>query len=289
MDASFDVFALPVFEIVYHHKAGARGSPRSVNADYHEGLELLLSRLAAVGTTILGISVESGVAHALDAAERELGLEFPIPVDGSTDAAILRLTITRAQKLVARRPGAKPGGGNDQKTIRMTISLDTPGISTDNLARLLVGSDTHSGEQEWRAGSARSLRVVGVELGHQREVEAPLNGLADTDSGADSAVHESMTTRGSERAISARLEYPMATKHDLQYWVKEALETLGGTGTVVEVAREIWRRHEDDLRASGDLFYTWQYDMRWAAQALRDTGQAKSTKATPKGRWELAP
>jgi len=61
----------------------------------------------------------------------------------------------------------------------------------------------------------------------------------------------------------------MATKYDLQRWVEEALTSLGGSGTVVEVAREIWLRHEPDLRSSGDLFYTWQYDMRWAAQALR--------------------
>ena len=201
VDASFDVSALPVFEIVYHHKAGARGSPRSVNADYHEGLELLLRRLAALEATILGISVDSGVARTLDPAERELNLQFPIPLDSTTDAAILRLTITRAQKLVARRPDAKPGGGNDQKTIRMTISLQTPGISTDDLATLLVGGDTHSGEQEWRAGSARSLRDVGAELPQQQEVEVPLNGLADTDSGADSAIRQSMT-RGAANAPS---------------------------------------------------------------------------------------
>jgi hypothetical protein len=62
---------------------------------------------------------------------------------------------------------------------------------------------------------------------------------------------------------------------------------LGGAGTVVEVAREIWQRHEADLRGSGDLFYTWQYDMRWAAQVLRDTGQAKPASTTSRGWWEL--
>lgn len=79
----------------------------------------------------------------------------------------------------------------------------------------------------------------------------------------------------------------MATKYDLQQWVEEALTSLGGSGTVVEVAREIWQRHEDDLRHSGDLFYTWQYDMRWAAQVLRDTGRARAASATRRGRWEL--
>jgi len=33
-------------------------------------------------------------------------------------------------------------------------------------------------------------------------------------------------------------------------------------GTIVEISRAVWDRHEDDLRESGDLFYTWQYDLR---------------------------
>lgn len=61
----------------------------------------------------------------------------------------------------------------------------------------------------------------------------------------------------------------MATRHDLDSWVREALDVLGGRGTVVAVARIVWQRHEDELKSSGDLFYTWQYDMRWAANRLR--------------------
>jgi hypothetical protein len=79
----------------------------------------------------------------------------------------------------------------------------------------------------------------------------------------------------------------MATKYDLQEWVQEALTILGGRGTVVEVAKQIWKQHEAELRASGDLFFTWQYDMRWAAQTLRDTGRAKKAGETGRGRWEL--
>jgi hypothetical protein len=62
----------------------------------------------------------------------------------------------------------------------------------------------------------------------------------------------------------------MPGKEDLEEWVMEAIESLGGGGTVVEVSREVWRRHEEDLRGAGDLFYPWQYDIRWAAQVLRD-------------------
>ena len=75
----------------------------------------------------------------------------------------------------------------------------------------------------------------------------------------------------------------MATKHDLPSWIEAALSRLGGSGTVVEVARAIWDEHEQDLRESGDLFFTWQYDMRWAAQTLRENKRA----ALDGRRWTL--
>jgi hypothetical protein len=80
----------------------------------------------------------------------------------------------------------------------------------------------------------------------------------------------------------------MAMKHDLVDWVRDAVARSGGSATLVEVARDIWDKHESELRALRDLFYTWQYDMRWAAQTLRDTGKFKPTGAAQKGRWELA-
>lgn len=58
----------------------------------------------------------------------------------------------------------------------------------------------------------------------------------------------------------------MATKRDPDNWVRDALSELGGQGHLVTVARTIWNNHEQDLRNSNDLFYTWQYDMRWSAQ-----------------------
>lgn len=79
----------------------------------------------------------------------------------------------------------------------------------------------------------------------------------------------------------------MANKHLLIEWVLEALEELGGSGSVVDVSKVVWRRHELDLRSAGDLFYTWQYDLRWAAQTLRDNGRLKSMDGK-KGAWELS-
>ena len=80
----------------------------------------------------------------------------------------------------------------------------------------------------------------------------------------------------------------MASKDDLQGWIIEALGDLGGSGSLLEVTKAVWNRHEADLRASGDLFYTWQYDLRWAAQKLRDSGRLKPKHGKRGGPWELA-
>jgi hypothetical protein len=152
LEATFEVTRVPVFDVVFHHKAGARDSPRSVNADYHEALEALLARLAALRARILGISVDSAVARELEPEERELQLEFPIALSPDTDAHELRLAITWAQKPIARRPSAKPGGGNDQKRIRLTIAVDEPEAGLDGLAGALIGPSRRSGSLKCRNG-----------------------------------------------------------------------------------------------------------------------------------------
>ena len=76
-------------------------------------------------------------------------------------------------------------------------------------------------------------------------------------------------------------------KYELEDCVIEALQSLGGSGTIVEVAKEIWIRHEADLRISGDLFFTWQYDIRWAKKRLRDRGVLKVLRSGQKSIWSL--
>lgn len=76
-------------------------------------------------------------------------------------------------------------------------------------------------------------------------------------------------------------------KSDLKDCVMEALVELGGSGTITDISKVVWRRHEPDLRSSGDLFYTWQYDIRWAGQQLRDAGVLKEARSGTR-RWELA-
>jgi hypothetical protein len=79
----------------------------------------------------------------------------------------------------------------------------------------------------------------------------------------------------------------MASKTDLTNWVQDALVGLDGHASIVDVCRHIWQVHEPDLRLSGDLFYTWQYDVRWAAYELREAGLMKPEKDSPKGIREL--
>ena len=80
----------------------------------------------------------------------------------------------------------------------------------------------------------------------------------------------------------------MATRADLVRWVEEAIQANNGHATIVEVAKAIWARHSDELEQSGDLFFTWQYDMRWAAQKLRHLGRLEAADHVPRGMWVLS-
>ena len=80
----------------------------------------------------------------------------------------------------------------------------------------------------------------------------------------------------------------MSTKFDLDLWLLEALKQLGGSAYHVRIAKSIWTNHETDLRASGDLMFTWQYDLRWAAQRLRGSGELLPMDGRRDGVWALA-
>lgn len=79
----------------------------------------------------------------------------------------------------------------------------------------------------------------------------------------------------------------MATKHDLGDWIVDALRSNQGSARLIEICRQVWEQHEDELRVSGDLFFTWQYDIRWAATNLRHGGILKPASVSPPGIWEL--
>ncbi len=79
----------------------------------------------------------------------------------------------------------------------------------------------------------------------------------------------------------------MVRREDLHGWVVEALNAHHGSASVVEVCKYVWENYEDELRRSGDLFFTWQYDIRWAALNLRKKGILREVTLSPKRTWQL--
>ncbi len=76
----------------------------------------------------------------------------------------------------------------------------------------------------------------------------------------------------------------MGFRGDLQDWVVDAVKAHDGRASVLAVAKHVWENHSEDIKGSGDHFYTWQYDMRWAAQKLRNDGVLRIREQRS---WEL--
>jgi len=77
----------------------------------------------------------------------------------------------------------------------------------------------------------------------------------------------------------------MVTRDDLKPWIIDALKFSSGKAGVVEIAKHIWRNHRTELEESGDFFFKWQYEMRWAGQQLSKEGKIAKVRST--GVWEL--
>ena len=98
------------------------------------------------------------------------------------------------------------------------------------------------------------------------------------------AIPQAIVTPSAEpRETNVGFEYfekgePMSHRKALEPIVAEVLKSAACRLTIVEVAKSIWAKHEADLRSGGDLFYVWQYEMRWAAQKLVDEGKVEKTR-----------
>lgn len=79
----------------------------------------------------------------------------------------------------------------------------------------------------------------------------------------------------------------MLRREDLEPWVLEAIRAHGGSATPTQVAEHIWRKHESELREGGDMFFKWQYDMRWAARSLRNQGLLSRSEDGSRGEWRV--
>ena len=80
----------------------------------------------------------------------------------------------------------------------------------------------------------------------------------------------------------------MLVRDDLKPWIVDALRACGGRASVLEVCKHVWQHHEADLREGGDLFFTWQYDIRWAATKLRHERVLAPTEPKSPTPWQLA-
>jgi len=77
-------------------------------------------------------------------------------------------------------------------------------------------------------------------------------------------------------------------RNDLPDVVIAALQANGGKATIPQICKYIWDKHEKDLRSAGNLFYTWQYEMRWAGQKLRNSGDLLPVDRRTR-EWRLKP
>ncbi len=70
----------------------------------------------------------------------------------------------------------------------------------------------------------------------------------------------------------------------LQSWLLEGLTAAGGSATPTDVSKQVWARHRGELESAGDLFYTWQIELRGTAEALAGSGIVRIDDA---GTWIL--
>ena len=76
-------------------------------------------------------------------------------------------------------------------------------------------------------------------------------------------------------------------REDLPARLYIVIEGLGGEGTLLDICKKFWEQYETELQKSGDLFYTWQYDIRWAATSLRKAGLMEEANTCEKGTWRI--
>jgi hypothetical protein len=151
LDASFSVEAHPAGTTVFFEsRGGRRGTAASRNQDYNPGLELLLTRMADLGLTLVDAYVDSALVQNLPIAERRLlGERLPMAL-ARVDPRKLRLQLTRAQRPIARSPGAR-GAGNRTRRIALVLDVNAPpSLITADLAGL-TGSDVVEAEQAVRS------------------------------------------------------------------------------------------------------------------------------------------
>ena len=81
----------------------------------------------------------------------------------------------------------------------------------------------------------------------------------------------------------------MGDVEDMIPLVIEALRELGGSARLIDISKYIWQHYQNELEIAGDLFYRWQYILRWVGTQLRNDGIMLPAAESPSGLWVLAP
>ncbi len=88
----------------------------------------------------------------------------------------------------------------------------------------------------------------------------------------------------------------MITRNALPSILYDILKQFGGSATMMDVFKKFWADNKHKLNEADDIFYTWNYDIRWAATQLRKQGKMKpattkenthGSNMSPKGVWEI--
>jgi hypothetical protein len=86
------------------------------------------------------------------------------------------------------------------------------------------------------------------------------------------------------------------TRQDLPDLLYTTIKSLGGSAEMQVIFEKFWEVYSKELEKSGELFYTWNYDIRWAATKLRKENRLKPASKkenshgadiSPKGIWEI--
>ena len=86
------------------------------------------------------------------------------------------------------------------------------------------------------------------------------------------------------------------TRKELPDILLSILKNMGGSASMMEVFKFFWKEYGAKISQTEDIFYTWNYDIRWAATNLRKRGLMKPAKKqentygediSSKGIWEL--
>lgn len=109
--------------LILEGRGGGKGGPRAPrNADYAEGLELLVSRLGLRGAILRDVEVYSRVTQDWPTERRRLHApDFPYPIDLATlrDVREFRRQLGRASAALGRVDNS---GGNPTKRLRFNLA-----------------------------------------------------------------------------------------------------------------------------------------------------------------------